>query len=97
MGLAVRGLIDPLVSISADQVCCDLNGEAVILNLNSGTYYGLDGIGPRVWDLIQEPKRTSAVVGTLIQEFEVKPEVCEQDVVALLGKLAEAGLVELRA
>src|ERR1700730_14483347 len=38
-----------------DQVSCDLAGEAVILNLKNGIYFGLDPVGARIWSLIQKP------------------------------------------
>ena len=39
-----------------DQVSCDLAGEAAILNIKSGVYYGLDPVGARIWNLMQEPR-----------------------------------------
>jgi len=43
--------------VSKDQVSCDLAGEAAILNLKNGVYYGLDPVGARIWNLIQEPRK----------------------------------------
>ena len=45
-----------VVVAAADQVSCDLGGEAAILDLKSGIYYGLDPVGTRIWSLIQQPK-----------------------------------------
>ena len=44
------------VVVAKDQVSCDLAGEAAILNLKNGVYYGLNTVGARVWNLVQEPK-----------------------------------------
>ena len=65
-----------IVATAKDQVWCELAGEAVILNLKSGVYYGLSPVGARVWSLIQEPKIVSAVLDMLLEEYEV---VCFQD------------------
>ena len=46
-----------VVVATKDQVSCDLAGEAAILNIKSGVYYGLDPVGARIWTLMQEPRR----------------------------------------
>jgi hypothetical protein len=83
------------VVATKDQVSSDLGGEVTILGLRAGTYYGLDDVGARVWELIQEPKQVSIVRDTIMQEYEVEPEQCERDVITLLQRLADEGLVEV--
>ncbi len=85
-----------VVVAAKDQVFCDLAEEAVILNLQSGVYYGLNSLGARVWSLIQEPRTVSELQGVILEEYEVEPERCERDLLALLRKLVDAGLVELK-
>ena len=85
-----------VVVASKDQVSCDLQGEAAILNLKNGIYYGLDPVGARIWDLIQEPRAVSGVRDALLEEYEVAPDDCERDLVVLLEELAAHGLVEVR-
>ena len=84
------------VLVTKDQVSCDLGGEEIILNLRSGRYFGLDAVGTRIWQLIQEPKTVNAVLDCLLEEYEVEPERCERDLVALLEQLADANLIELQ-
>ena len=86
-----------VVRMSEGQVWQDLNGEHVILNLRAGTYYGLDPVGSRVWNLIQQPIMVGEIKETLVREYDVEPERCERDLMALLGELTRAGLVELAA
>jgi len=79
------------------QVSCDLAGQAAILNLESGLYYGLEDVGARIWDLIQEPRTVRQLRDLLTKEYDVEPERCERDLLSLLARLATAGLVEIRA
>lgn len=79
-----------------DQISCDLDGETVILNLESGLYYGLDSVGTRIWNLIQEPRSVHDILGILLQEYDVQPERCEQDLLALLQELTDEGVIEAR-
>ena len=51
-----RGLVAKFVVAAKDQMSSELAGEAVILDMESGTYFGLNEVGARVWSLIQEPR-----------------------------------------
>ncbi|MEX1047239.1 MAG: PqqD family peptide modification chaperone [Actinomycetota bacterium] len=84
-----------IVVAGRDQVSADLSGEAVILGFTKGLYYGLDEVGARVWALIQEPRTIDQVCGALIEEYEVEPEACRRDILALFEKLADEGLIEV--
>ena len=81
---------------SNGQVSSEIDGESIILNLKDGKYYGLDKVGARIWDLIQEPKTVQQIQDELLEEFEVEPEACLQDLLALLRDLAEHQLIEVR-
>ena len=85
-----------VVAAVKERVSCDLAGEAAILHLGSGTYYGLDRVGARIWDLVQQPTRVDHLRDTLLEEYEVEPERLERDLLALLRDLAAEGLVEVR-
>jgi hypothetical protein len=84
------------VVVVKDQVSADLSGEAAILNLKSGIYYGLDAVGARIWSLIQEPRVVSEIKDTILQEYDVEPKRCEEDLFALLGELLSHGLIEVK-
>jgi hypothetical protein len=71
----------------------ELDGEAVLLNLDSGMYFGLDRVGTRVWQVLEQHGRLDAVVERLLEEYDVAPERLRADVAQLLDALAEKGLV----
>jgi hypothetical protein len=87
---------ESVVVASKEQVSCELSGEAAILNLTSGVYYGLDPVGARVWSLLQEPRLVGAIRDALTAEYDVDANGCERDLVALLRDLAAARLIEVR-
>ena len=84
------------VVAAKSQVSSDLGGEVAILDLQGGTYFGLDDVGARVWSLIQEPKNVEEIRNTLVSEYEVNQDRCERDLIALLQRLADEGLIEVR-
>lgn len=67
-----------------------------MLNLTSGIYYGLDAVGARIWNLIQEPRTVNEIRDVLLREYDVETERCERDLLAILQNLAAAGLIEVR-
>ena len=83
------------VVASSEQVSCDLSGEAAILNLKTSTYFGLNEVGAKVWNLIKEPRTVNEIRNTLIEEYEVEAERCEADLLALLEELETKGLIEV--
>ena len=84
---------DSCVVVSDEQVSTSLGDETVILGMGDGVYYGLDAVGARVWALLATPRRVSELVRAVVGEFDVTPEQCERDVVALLDDLSERRLV----
>lgn len=84
------------VVASEDQVSSDLAGETVLLSMLSARYYGFEGVGSRIWELVRQPIVVAAVSATIAQEYEVELARCETDVLAFLGQLAERGLIEVR-
>lgn len=86
---------DASVVATDGHVFSELGGDVVILNLKDGLYYGLNAIGSRVWTLIQEPAAVRQICATLLDEYEVAPGPCEQDLLLLLDDMLASGLIEV--
>jgi hypothetical protein len=84
------------IAVSGDQISCDLAGEAVILNLKNGTYYGLDPVGASIWSLIQEPKTFAEIREALLGIYRVDGSELESDLQALLTQFSEQGLIDVQ-
>jgi len=80
---------------SDDVLFQEVGGEAVLLNLASEQYFGLDPVGTRIWQLLGEDARLQHAFETMQAEYEVEPALLESDLLTLVGKLAEAGLVKV--
>ena len=86
---------ESVVVVAKDQISCDVGGEAAILRLDNGVYYGLDLVGARVWSLVQEPQTFAALRDTLLKEYNVEADNLETDLRELLEQLAQYGLIEV--
>ncbi len=70
-----------------------IGGETVILNLESGTYFGLDVVGARIWQLIAEGKSVAETRATMLAEFDVAEDVLDHDLEKLLRDLRDHDLL----
>ena len=82
------------VTINNDNVVSrELEGEAVILNLETGTYFGLNEVGTRIWALIQEHRSLGKVFEAMCAEYGASPETLKSDLLQLVEELRAKGLV----
>jgi Coenzyme PQQ synthesis protein D (PqqD) len=84
------------VVATRNQVSSDLGGEIAILDLEGGMYYGLDAVGARIWSLLQDPRTVEEIRDVLVGEYQVESNRCERDLLALVQRLVEEGLVEVK-
>ena len=70
-----------------------LVNETVILDLDSGTYFGLDEVGTQVWQLLGQGLTVAEICAVLIAEFEVSRETVERDLAALTDELLSHNLM----
>ena len=87
--------LSSLVSAAKRQVSADLDGDVVILELGSGIYYGLSEVGRSIWNRLDKPIRVDALCSSLMEEYDISREQCEQETLSFLNELASYGLVEV--
>ena len=78
----------------ADSIFADSGGEIVMMNLETSSYYGLDPVGSRVWELLAEPTTAAEIAAKLQEEYDVDEETSQRDVMALLQDLVDEKLVQ---
>jgi hypothetical protein len=84
--------IDSTVAASDDAVFREMDGESVLLNLETGMYFGLDEIGTRVWRLAADHGSLRAVFERLVEEYDADPATIERDLLTLGEALVSKGL-----
>ena len=89
--------VNSVVVASLDQVSSDLGGQTVLLSMRSAMYYGFEGIGSRLWELVQSPARVGDVCEAIATEYDVDAARAEFDTLAFLRQLLEKGLLEVRS
>jgi hypothetical protein len=87
MDLDIRLTVPP-------QVMSRLVGdETVLLDLESGMYFGLDGVGKRIWEAIGEGLTLGEIAAIIVSEYEIEVNQAQADVIEFVGDLVERGLL----
>ena len=73
----------------------EVDGEMVLLDMNSENYFGLDAVGTDIWQAMQENANLNEVLAVLLEQYEVEKSVLKADLLAFVVKLQESGLVKV--
>jgi len=76
-------------------VCAELEDESVLLNIETGVYYGLDPLGTQIWQLLAEGAAEDDIVSRLLQEYEVDIVQLRADISRFLQQLHAQGLIDV--
>lgn len=87
--------LESKVSIPQDVLFRDIDGEAVILNLATGKYFGLDQVGTRMWALLAQHQSIAEAYRVLRDEYDVTPEQLQHDLLNLVDNLASHQLIQV--
>ena len=85
--------ITDTVRIPDDVIFRELNGEAVVLNLDNGTYFGLNSVGMRIWQLCEQHGSLLEVWEAMQREFDAPGEALQSDLLAFVNELSSKKLL----
>jgi hypothetical protein len=88
-------MISPHQRLAASDsvVFTELDDESVLLNVETGVYFGLNALGTRIWGLLASGATEDEICQTLLDEYEVEPDRLAADVASFLAVLRDQGLV----
>jgi hypothetical protein len=78
---------------SSNLLDCELDEDLVLMSIENEAYYGMNGIGKRIWWAMTTPISVQSLCEQLQQQFEVDPLTCEQEVINYLNRLLVEGLI----
>jgi len=87
--------LDQKVTFAETVFAQEVDGEMVLLDMESENYFGLDEVGTSIWQAMQESETLKEVLAALLEQYEVEEEMLENDLFAFVGKLEESGLVKV--
>jgi len=78
-----------------DLIATDMDGDTVMMSIERGEYFGIGGVGSRVWDLLAQPTSMSQLTATICAEYEVDATTCQTDMNKFAQELLQNDLVLL--
>ena len=85
--------LDTKLSIPPQVMSRLVGDETVLLDLSSGLYFGLDGVGKRIWESLAEHQSLGDAVAVIVAEYDVDEAQAQADVVAFVSDLVARGLL----
>lgn len=85
---------ETVITRHPDMLSAEIGGEAVMMSIEKGAYFGLNPVATRIWDLIETPRSVQALIATILDEYDVTPEDCERDVQGFVADMLEKGLAQ---
>jgi len=85
--------LDTKLSIPPQVMSRLVGEETVLLDLESGVYFGLDGVGKRIWESVADGLSLRETAATIAAEFEVEEAQAQADLIAFATDLVERGLL----
>ena len=86
---------DSVVKVAPDVLFSEVQGEAVLLNVKTGIYFGLNQVGTSIWNSLEESVTLRVLQEKLVEQYEASPERVWTDLSALIGNLHDRSLAEV--
>lgn len=84
------------VQVLPDVLSQEVSGETVLLDLNNENYFGLDEVGTRIWQLLQEQNNLEKIYDILLDEYKVDAKQLRNDFYDIINQLKDAGLITFK-
>lgn len=83
------------VSARPNVISTELSGEAILLDLDAGIYFGLNSVGTDVWEMLSTRISVREIHERLLTIYTVDADRCRKELVQLLERMAEEGLISI--
>ena len=86
--------VNQKITRHSDMLSAEIGGEAVMMSIEKGAYFGLNPIATRIWDLIDQPKSIAELIAVISEEYEVSDEQCAADVQEFVADMITRGIAQ---
>jgi len=85
--------LDTKLTIPPQVMSRMVGDETVLLDLESGIYFGLDGVGQMIWESVAEGLSLAQAAANIVEEYDVEESQAQADVLEFASDLVERGLL----
>jgi hypothetical protein len=83
------------LSRTNSMIATELDQETVLMSIDAGAYYGLEGPARSIWEKLKTPLTFAALVEELVREYNISPETCAADIQVFLNEMEKEGLLQV--
>jgi hypothetical protein len=87
--------LNTIVKRKDSVISAGLEGNAVMMSIENGRYYGLNEIATDIWESLDTPISVSKLVSKLTEKYDVTKEQCEESVIAFLARLSSENIIDI--
>lgn len=73
----------------------EIDQDKVMIDIERGAYFGMNPVAGDIWDMLETPHTPQQIIDKLLTEYEVDAEICENETLAVLQRMAHLKLVEI--
>ena len=95
MEITMENLYKLRIRFKKDVIFSDLQDEMIIMDMNSGRYFGLNETGAKIWSLLDKHDDLKKVVKNLCDEYEISKEKCEKEIIQFIKGLQQKELIHV--
>lgn len=78
-----------------DVVFSEVEGETVIMNVETGKYFNFTSVTSYIWDLMEHPVKVSEICSALLDKYNVSNEQCEKETLTVLNELLKEEIINI--
>jgi len=87
--------MDSVVCRTSDVVFSRLDDELLAIDAQAGYCYSMNDTAGRIWELLNAPVSVAGICSRLQAEFTVEESSCQQEVLSLMERLLDSGLIQV--
>lgn len=87
--------LNDTVVTGARLLSTEIDGEIVMMDVESGKYYNLDPIGSEIWAAMAKPVAVASLCAEMAARYDATPDVIQTDILSLLDQLADKRLIRV--
>lgn len=87
--------MENIVSRNPDLLAVPMDGDLVMMSISEGHYFGINPVGVRIWEALENSQTVRQLCEIITNEFDVDKQTCESDVRNFIQKMLEAKVVTM--
>jgi hypothetical protein len=87
-------MASPLYRRSPSALFSSIGDDIVALHVKNGHCYGMEEVTAKVWQMLADPTDIDSICRRLLEDYDVEPSVCQEDVHRLISQLQSEGLID---